>query len=225
LHGTLNLAHAVLADAPGCFLLYVSSADAYGTSFAAGQPVDETQPLAPMNLYGATKAAADLALGAMVADGLHVVRVRPTNHIGPGQAADFVVGAFAEQAVRIAAGKQPPTMRVGNLDAQRDFLDVRDVCSAYVACLQQAEALVPGTILNVASGIPRSIRDVLESLLTAAGIRPRIELDPARIRAADIPIAIGDARRARTLLGWAPTVPWEQTIADVLAVWRDRIAG
>jgi GDP-4-dehydro-6-deoxy-D-mannose reductase len=178
-----------------------------------------------MNLYGATKAAADLALGAMVADGLHVVRVRPTNHIGPGQAADFVVGAFAEQAVRIAAGKQPPTMRVGNLDAQRDFLDVRDVCSAYVACLQQAEALVPGTILNVASGIPRSIRDVLESLLTAAGIRPRIELDPARIRAADIPIAIGDARRARTLLGWAPTVPWEQTIADVLAVWRDRIAG
>ena len=143
LHGTLNVARAVLAHARGCRLLFASSAEIYGRSFAAGRPLDETAPPAPMNGYAATKAAADLALGAMANDGLRVVRLRLFNHTGPGQSADFVLPAFARQIALIEAGRQASPLQVGGLDSMRDFLDVRDVCSAYVACLRDGEDLAP----------------------------------------------------------------------------------
>jgi GDP-4-dehydro-6-deoxy-D-mannose reductase len=161
LHGSLALAAAFLAETPECVLLYVSTGEVYGGSFRAGIALDETAAPAPMNTYAATKAAADLSLGAMANDGLRVIRVRPFNHTGPGQSADFAVPAFARQIARIAAGLQPPVMRVGALDPQRDFLDVRDVCAAYVACLRSADGIALGTILNIASGVPRRIGDIL----------------------------------------------------------------
>ena len=135
LHGTLTLARAILDQAPRALLLFAGTADAYGASFRPGTPLDETAALAPQNTYGATKAAADLALGAMVADGLRLVRARPFNHTGPGQTDAYVVPAFAHQAARIAAGHQPPVMHVGALHPERDFLDVRDVVAAYAAIL------------------------------------------------------------------------------------------
>lgn len=223
LDGTLNLARAVMAQAPGCTLLFASSADLYGASFRRGTPLDEGALPAPLNAYGATKAAADLALGALAAEGLRAIRVRPFNHTGPGQSSGFVVAAFAEQVARIAAGKQPPVLKVGALDPMRDFLDVRDVCAAYVACLARADRIAPGTILNIASGQPRRVGDVLASLLAAAGIEAEVATDQGRLRPTDIPVAVGDAGQARALLGWAPAIPWEQTIADVLADWRVRI--
>lgn len=116
LTGTLVLAQAILAFAPACRLLFASSAEAYGRSFAAGQALDETAPLAPMNTYAATKAAADLALGALAADGLHSIRLRLFNHAGPGQSDGFVVATFARQVARIAAGLQPPALQVGGLN-------------------------------------------------------------------------------------------------------------
>ena len=142
LHGTLRLARAILLHAPECRLLFVSSADAYGGG--AGTPIGEDVKLAPRNLYAATKAAADLALGSMVGQGLRVVRLRPFNHTGPGQSADLAIPAFARQIARIEAGLQPPVLEVGNLDPLRDFLDVRDVCAAYVACIERWEALAAG---------------------------------------------------------------------------------
>lgn len=223
LHGTLNLATAILADAPNCMLLFVSSADAYGSSFRSGQPLDEMAPLAPMNAYAATKAAADLAIGALAAEGLRAIRVRPFNHTGPGQPAEFVVPGIAEQVARIAAGLQPPVVRIGALDPQRDFLDVRDVCAAYVACLQHAEALPAGTIINIASGTPRSVRSVLEALLALGRVDARIETDPARLRGSDIPVACGDASRAHALLHWRPAIAWEQTLRDTLTYWQERL--
>jgi len=222
LHGTLNLARAVLSAAPDCVLLFASSADAYGASFRAGRPLDEAAPLAPLNTYGATKAAADLALGAMAAEGLRCVRVRPFNHTGPGQSDGFVVPAFARQVVRVAAGLQKPVLEVGALDPERDFLDVRDVCAAYVAALAEAETLPAGAILNVASGTARRIGDVLRDLLQAAGVEAEIRTDAARLRPSDIPVAAGDAGLARRLLGWEPRIPWQQTLADVLEDWRQR---
>lgn len=220
LHGTLHLARAILAQAPECLLLFISSADLYGASFRAGAALDETALPAPMNTYAATKAAADLALGALAGEGLRAIRLRPFNHTGPGQSDAFVVAAFARQVARIAAGRQAPVLRVGALDPRRDFLDVRDVCAAYVNCLERADSLEPGTILNIASGRPRRIGDILEGLLRAAGVAAAIETDPARLRPAEIPIACGDAGRARALLGWEPHVPWEQTLRDVLDDWR-----
>jgi len=223
--GTLNVAQAVLHRVPGCTLLFASSADTYGASFRAGTPLNEDALLAPLNTYGATKAAADLALGAMAAEGLRVLRVRPFNHTGPGQSAEFVVAAFAEQVARVAAGLQPPVLRVGALDPLRDFLDVRDVCTAYAACLARADALAPGTVLNLASGQPRRVGDVLAALMAAAGVQAEVATDAGRLRPTDIPVAAGNAALARRLLEWAPAIPWEQTLADVLADWRARVGG
>jgi nucleoside-diphosphate-sugar epimerase len=226
LRGTLNLARAILAEAPRCVMVFASTADAYGASFRAGLPLDETAPLAPMNAYGATKAAADLALGAMAAsDGLRLVRARPFNHTGPGQTAEFAIPAFARQIARIAAGFQPPVLRVGALDAKRDFLDVRDVCDAYLRCLTQADDLPAGAIVNIASGVPRRIGDVLDDLLRLAGVAAEIETDPARLRPADIPSAVGDPGLARKLLGWTPHVHWQTTLRDVIEDWRARVAA
>ena len=222
LHGTLHVASAVLAHAPGATLLFASTADLYGATFRSGVPIDETAMLAPLNTYAATKAAADLALGAMAAEGLRAIRMRPFNHTGPGQTDAFVVAAFAQQVARIAAGLQPPVLQVGDLSPLRDFLDVRDVCAAYAQVL--AADLTPGAILNVASGQSRRIGDVLRDLLHAAGVTADIQTDPARLRPSDIPIAAGDAGRLRAL-GWAPAVPWAQTVADTLAYWRHKIAA
>ncbi len=228
LHGTLGLAAALARHAPDAALVHVSSADAYGRSFAVGTPLDETAPLAPINVYGATKAAADLALGAMAAPGepggLQVIRLRPFNHAGPGQGEDFALPAFARQIALIEAGRQPALLRTGNLDPERDFLDVRDVARAYALAIARAHALPNRSVLNLASGTPRRIGTLLSELIALAGVSVAIEPDPARMRPSDIPRAVGDASRARLLLGWAPRIPWPQTLGDLLADWRRRSA-
>lgn len=223
--GTLALARALLAQAPRAPLLFAGSAEAYGASFRAGVPLDETAALAPGNTYAATKAAADLALGAMAGDGLRVVRLRPFNHTGPGQTDAFVVPAFARQVARIEAGLQPPVMDVGALDPLRDFLDVRDVCAAYAACLDRADALPPGQALNIASGIPRRVQDILDALLARARVPIAQRQDPARMRPSDTPLACGDAAMAARLLDWRPVIAWDTTLDDVLDFWRTEVAA
>ena len=224
LHGTLHVARAILRHAPNCQMMFISTGDAYGAG-RAGESIDEAAPLAPTNVYAATKAAADLALGSMAGQGLRVVRLRPFNHTGPGQSAEFVVPAFARQIARIAAGLQPPLLEVGNLDTWRDFLDVRDICAGYAACVARRNELTSGVILNLCSGTARKIANVLAELLTLAGIVAEVRSDPSRMRAAAVQCSPGNAARARELLGWAPTTPWTQTLRDVLEYWRARIAA
>ena len=229
LHGTLGLAAALSRHAPHAALVHVSSADAYGRSFAAGTPLDETALLAPINVYGATKAATDLALGAMpgpgAEGGLQVIRLRPFNHAGPGQSDSFALSAFARQIALITAGRQAPVLRAGNLDTERDFLDVRDVARAYALAVAGAHALPNRLVLNLASGTPRRIGALLAELIAMAGASIAIEPDPARMRPSDIPRAIGDASRARELLDWAPRIAWRQTLADIFEDWTRRIAA
>lgn len=224
LHGTLNLARAVLVGAPACTLVFASTADAYGSSFRAGHPLDESAVLSPLNTYSATKAAADLALGAMALEGLRVVRLRPFNHTGPGQSDNFAVPSFARQVASIAAGLREPVIHVGALEPYRDFLDVRDVCAAYAACISHADTLTPGLIMNIASGQPRRIGDVLQTLLDLAGVHADIRIDTSRLRPTDIDRAVGDAGLADRLLGWVPRIPWEQTLNDVMSDWQRRVA-
>jgi len=221
LGGTLTLAKALQKYTPNSRLIFASTAEAYGTSFQSGTTLDETAALAPTNIYAATKAAADLALGAMAQDGLRIIRLRPFNHTGPGQSAGFVVSAFARQVIRIERNLQPPVITVGNLDAMRDFLDVRDVCIAYVKAL--APTNTTGAIYNLCSGQTRTIRSILDGLLTLSGVTARIEIDPARLRPSDTPAARGNANAARKAFGWEPTLPWETTLRDILNDWRARL--
>ena len=220
LQGTLNLARAMLRYVPDGTFLFASTAEAYGTTFQRNTPLDEDAVLSPANTYAATKAAADLALGAMARDGLRTIRIRPFNHTGPGQSPDFVVPAFASQIARIAKGQQTPQIHVGNLDAQRDFLDVRDVCDAYLDVVEHRLSLQPGAIFNVCSGQTRSIRSILDDLLHLSGVQAEITIDPARLRPSDIPVAAGDASRFRAALGWTPRISWNQTLNDI---YEDRL--
>ncbi len=219
-HGSLNVGQAILAVAPQCRMIFISSAEVYGASFKSGAVLDETALLAPLNLYAATKAAAELALGAMTSDGLRLLRLRPFNHTGPGQSEAFVVPAFAGQIARIEAGLAQPEIAVGALEPERDFLDVRDVCAAYVAGLAAFDRLANNSVLNLASGKPARIGDILDRLLAQTGANIRVTTDPERLRAVEITRAVGDASAARRLLGWQPTYGLDQTLTDVLMASR-----
>jgi GDP-4-dehydro-6-deoxy-D-mannose reductase len=222
--GTRNVAHAILDCAPRCWLLNVGSGLIYGDTAKSGQPLDEAALPAPVDDYGVTKAAADLALGALVRRGLKVVRLRPFNHAGAGQTESFVVPAFAMQIARIEAGLLEPVLRVGNLDAERDFLDVRDVAHAYALTVQHTDDFQSGVILNIASGIPCRIGDMLQRLLAQSRISITVEHDPARMRASDLPRMIGDAARAREALAWSPEYRLDDTLGTVLDDCRCRVA-
>ena len=223
LFGTLALAEAVLAAAPMAYFVHASSAEVYGLSFQEGRPVAEDTTLRPANPYAASKAAADLAIGEMALRGLRAVRIRPFNHTGGGQSEGFVVAAFARQVALIEAGRQEPVLRVGALDRWRDFLDVSDVCAGYVATLQKADCLKPGTVINLASGTPRHISGILSDLISMTGISPRIEEEPYRLRPTDVFQTAGDVTAARELIGWESRVLWKHTLTSVLNDWRERI--
>ncbi len=221
--GARALAAALMRHAPECRLLHVSSGEVYGLAFNGGAPLDEGAPLRPANPYAAAKAAADIALGEMALRGLRVLRLRPLNHVGPGQSPRFAVASFARQVARIEAGAQPPVVRTGALDRQRDFLDVRDVCGAYVAALERADSLPAGTVLNIASGRLRRLGDVLADLLRIAGVRAEVEQEQAALRPTDLLATPCSAEAARAALGWAPGRDWDATLADILDAWRAEV--
>jgi GDP-4-dehydro-6-deoxy-D-mannose reductase len=197
----------------------------YGGSAQSGLALDEQTLLAPIDQYAASKAAADLALGALAHRGLKCIRFRPFNHSGPGQAEGFVISDFAMQVAKIEAGFAAPLMRVGNLNVERDFLDVRDVANAYAQAARQSSSLEPGTIFNVASGIPRRVGDILEQRLGESRVKMNVEPDPARLDSTDLPRIIGNAGRARDWLGWSPEHRFEDMISSILHDWRARVGS
>jgi GDP-4-dehydro-6-deoxy-D-mannose reductase len=219
--GTVNLLDAALACTTRPRVLIVSSSEVYGRVSAQDLPVSEGHPLAPVSPYAASKAAAEMAaLQAWLGSGLEVIRVRPFNHTGPGQRPDFVVPGLAQQvadAVRTGAGE----IRTGNLESWRDISDVRDVVVAYQLLLERGE---PGEVYNVCRGESVSIRAVAETLIELAGGGMSIAVDPARVRAVDIPELVGDPSRLEAATGWAPSIPLRQTLADVLAHWQHPVA-
>lgn len=222
LTGTLELASAVMRLAPEAQFVFASTAEAYGLSFQSGNPLDESSAFVPASPYAASKAAADVALGEMGLRGLRAVRLRLFNHTGPGQSDTFVIAAFARQIARIERGLQDPVIKVGALDRWRDFLDVRDVCDAYGACLSRDRDIAPGTAINIASGLPRRIGDVLQALIARSAATVEVQSDAARMRPTEILSATASVDRARTLLGWQPAIAWDETLDAVLGYWRER---
>ncbi len=220
LTGTLHLAEAIITHAPHAKLIYFGSGDCYGASFQSGAPATETTLLAPLNSYAASKAAADLALGALATErGLRLLRLRPFNQIGPNMPENYAMGSFAAQLKRIRAGTAPPRLNVGNLDAERDMLHVSDVADAVVRAikLSLADRLAENLVLNLASGQPRQIGAMLDDLIARSGLPVTITQDPTRLRPSDIPRAVGDASAAQRILGWTPAIPYQQWLDDLLA--------
>jgi GDP-4-dehydro-6-deoxy-D-mannose reductase len=212
---TVNLLEAMRTEAPEATVVLISSGEIYGPPDRL--PVDEEAALRPQNPYAVSKAACDL-LGGQYADatGLRVVRLRPFNHTGPGQTDDYVVGTLTRQVAEAeAAGRDEALVRTGNPDSARDFSDVRDVARAYVAA-----ATLDSGVYNVASGKAVSVRELIELVRAAARIPVRHEVDPARVRAHDVPEVRGSAERLRAATGWRPEIPLEQTVADALEAWR-----
>lgn len=216
----MALGRAILAIVPDCWLLHVSSGMVYGRSGLCGEPLAETAALAPLDDYGVTKAAGDLAVGMLAHRGLRCVVLRPFNHTGPGQSDSFAIPAFAAQIARIEAGLADPVLRVGNLESVRDFLDVRDVVDAYARVIERTGSLQPGTVFNVASGRSTEMAAALAVLLGLGRRAITVESDPARMRPSDLPCLLGDAARLRDAVGWQPAIPLEQTLRDVLDGFR-----
>ncbi|HTZ54273.1 MAG TPA: GDP-mannose 4,6-dehydratase [Candidatus Acidoferrum sp.] len=214
--GTANVAQALreyMSDTGAQVrLFFTSSAEVYGVQPPQAFPLRESVAPSPANPYAASKAAAEmLLLGESHSFGLDVVIARAFNHIGPGQSDRFVVANFAAQLAQIAAGA-PPQLYVGNLDAKRDFLDVRDVVRAYVALASDGGS---GEIYNVCSGEARSIRDVLRELIIAAHVPVEVRDDPARQRPSDVPLSLGDPAKLRAATGWTPRIPFSASIRDI----------
>jgi GDP-4-dehydro-6-deoxy-D-mannose reductase len=193
-------------------LLFTSSAEVYGARAPRDFPLQESLDVRPANPYAASKAAAEAILsGEGRSLELDVVIARAFNHIGPGQSDRFVVPAFATQLARIARGA-PPVLLVGNLEAARDILDVRDVARAYVALARDGER---GEIYNVCSGNAIAIRDVLRELVTIAHVPVEIREDPARLRPSDVPLFVGSAQKLRERTGWTPRIALQRSLRDV----------
>jgi GDP-4-dehydro-6-deoxy-D-mannose reductase len=221
--GVRNLLAAVERHAPRARVLLVGTGNVYGVAEPGALPFDERAPLRPASPYAHAKAAADLLARSYAARGLEIVRVRPFNHTGRGRPESFVESSLARQIVEIAIGRRAPRLAVGNLDAVRDFLDVEDVVGAYLRLLDRS---VPPGLYNVASGVGRTVREVLEALLDLAGLsvaKVDIAVEPARWRPADH--AVGDASRLRAATGWEPRVPFRETLRSLLEGWRSELTG
>lgn len=216
----LHLFEAIRQAGIDPVVLVVGSGEEYGMVRPAEVPVDEDTPLRPANPYAVSKVTQDyLALQYHISYGLRTVRVRPFNHIGPRQALGFVTSDFAHQIAEIEAGRRPPVVRVGNLAARRDFTDVRDIVRAYSLAVTRGE---PGAVYNIGSDTAVSIEEILGCLLRLSSAAIRVETDPARMRPSDVPLLVCDSARFRQRTGWAPHIPLEQSLRDILDYWRGR---
>jgi GDP-4-dehydro-6-deoxy-D-mannose reductase len=213
-----NLLAAAVELAPMPRVLVVGSTDEYGEPDDPDRALDEHTPLRPVTPYGVSKVAQDLlGLQYFLSHALPVIRVRAFNHTGPGQSPRFAVSSFARQIALIEAGRQPARLKVGNLDARRDFTDVRDIVRAYRIAVERGQ---PGEVYNIGSGRSVSLREVVDILLRMSRRPVTVTVDPARLRRVEPPSYRCDATRFRQLTGWQPEIPLEQTLHDTLEYWR-----
>ncbi len=221
--GQVNLLEGVIAWGGKPVMLLVCSNEEYGMVEPHEIPLKETTPFRPANPYAVSKVAQDM-LGYQyhVSHGLATIRVRPFNHLGPGQSDRFVSSNFARQIAEAELGIGPPVIKVGNLDAQRDFTDVRDMVRGYHLAVVRGR---PGDVYNLGSGRALSIRYLLDTLLAQSRVPLRIEKDPSRMRPADVPLVVCDCSKFHALTGWKAEIPIERTLADLLDYWREKSAN
>ena len=215
--GTLNLFTELRAAGAPTRVVVPTSGEVYGRS-AQGTRCTEDHPLAPLSPYAVSKAAQDLLAGQESASGgLQTVRLRLFNHTGPGRPAEFAESSFARQIAAAELGLAEARVEVGNLEAVRDFTDVRDVARAY---LLAAELGKTGAAYNVCSGRPVTLAEVLDRLRRMARVAVEVTVDPDRLRPAEVPVLVGDPSRFAARTGWRASIPLERTLEDLLDHWR-----
>ena len=196
------------------------SSEEYGLVLEDGVPISEKNPLRPLSPYAVSKIAQDyLAYQYYKSYGVQAYRTRTFNHTGPRRGDVFVVSTFAKQIAMIEKKQQDPKIFVGNLEAKRDFTDVRDIVRAYWLALEKCE---PGVVYNLASGTTHTIQFILDTLLSFSDIDIEVVKDPARMRPSDVMILLGDSTKFRNATGWKPEIPIEKTLKDTLEFWRER---
>ncbi|MHB8571560.1 MAG: GDP-mannose 4,6-dehydratase [Candidatus Dormibacteria bacterium] len=219
----LNVLRALREMGSRSRVVVAGSSHVYGQVPAERMPLDETAPLLPADPYSFSKVAQDfLALQYFLSDRLPIIRLRLFSHTGPRQGTGFSLSDFARQVAEAEAGRTDPVISVGNLDARRDFSDVRDIARAYRLAAELGE---PGEVYNVGTGRTEMIGDLLARLVAQARVPVEVRTDPERLRPSDLPILQCNPARFQGATGWRPEIPLEQTLTDLLDSWRERVAG
>lgn len=219
----LNILEAVKQEKLSPRIQVACSSEEYGMVYPEETPVKEENPLRPLSPYGVSKVAQDLlAYQYHASYGIFTVRTRAFNHTGPRRGEVFVTSNFAKQVVEVEKGLREPVIYTGNLEALRDFTDVRDMVKGYWLALEKGE---PGEVYVLASGKAYSIRAILELILQMSPADINIKTDPARLRPSDVPILIGDSSKFRQQTGWQPQIPFEKTMSDLMEYWRNKLDG
>ena len=217
--GQLNIFEAVKKLDLNCRIQIACSSEEYGMVYPDELPITESSPLRPLSPYGVSKVGQDmLGYQYFMSYGMKVVRTRAFNHTGPRRGPVFVCSDFAKQIIDIEKGVRKPVMEVGNLDARRDFTDVRDIARAYWLSLEKGK---PGTVYNICSGTSYSIKEILDKLVKLSGVDVDIKTDKGRLRPSDVPLLEGDYSAFHADTGWKPEIPIEKTLSDLLDFWRD----
>lgn len=219
--GQLNFLEAIRQLALDVRFLVVGSSEEYGLVHPDETPIKETNPLRPLSPYAVSKVTQDL-LGYQYfrSYGLHTVRTRAFNHGGPRRGEVLLPSDFAKQIAEIEKGAREPVVKVGNLDAIRDFTDVRDIVRAYWLALESGE---PGDVYNIGSGDARSVREILDLLLGLSDTSIEVQQVPEKMRPSDVEILICDSSKFREQTGWVPQIPMETMLRDTLDYWRERV--
>lgn len=219
--GSANVFEAVRQARIDPVIQIACSSEEYGLVHADEVPIKETNPLRPLSPYAVSKLAMDY-LGYQYYESykMPIIRTRGFNHTGPRRGDTFAESTFAKQIALIEKGKQEPVIYVGNLEAQRDYTDVRDMVKAYLLAVEKCD---PGEVYNIATGKAIKIADVLNMMLGMSKVKVEIKQDPKRMRPSDVPILIGDSSKFVEKTGWKPEIPFQKTAEDLLNYWRERV--
>lgn len=219
--GSANIFEAVRMTKIDPVIQIACSSEEYGLVHEDELPIKETNPLRPLSPYAVSKLAMDY-MGYQYHEsyGVRIIRTRGFNHTGPRRGDTFAESNFAKQVALIEKGKQEPVISVGNLDAKRDYTDVRDMVRGYLVAVEKCD---PGDVYNIASGSAIRIGDMLDMLIGMSKIKVTIKEDPARMRPSDVPVLIGDASKFMAKTGWKTEIPFEKTMEDLLNYWRERV--
>ncbi len=221
--GQTHLFEAIRALGLDPVVQIACSSEEYGLVRSDEVPMTEENRLRPLSPYAVSKVGQDfLAYQYFQSYGLKTVRTRGFNHTGPRRGKVFVTSNFAMQLAKIKAGLQEPVIRVGNLEARRDFTDVRDMVRAYYLAVTKGR---PGEVYNIGSGKTITIQELLDRLIELADVEVEVRQDPERMRPSDVEILLADASKFKADTGWEPRIPFEQTLKDTLEYWYERLAA